>query len=99
MLHDVMTSQKEKKHYSHILFLPKLSSLSPSHNPLSKQVPRSDSKSRLSQKNPKTQFFGLGLTQESHGPPPHPPTPPPKVCETPIVKLCKTKVCGIPNLG
>ena len=63
MLHNVMTSQKEKKHYSHTLYLPKLSSPSSSHNPLSQQVPRSDPKSRLSLKNPKTQFFGLGLTQ------------------------------------
>ncbi len=32
-------------------------------NPLSQQAPNPDSKVRPSLKNPKTQFFGLGLTQ------------------------------------
>ena len=32
-------------------------------NPLSQQVQNPDSKVRPSLKNPKTQFFGLGLTQ------------------------------------
>ena len=32
-------------------------------NPLSQQAPNPDPKVRPSLKNPKTQFFGLGLTQ------------------------------------
>ena len=48
-----------------------LSSSSPSPNPPSQQVPSADPtdnpKSGPSLKIPKTQFFGLGLTQQSHG--------------------------------